>query len=283
MTGLRSGAVVFCGLLLGLGLLTGIPEAALAGQVKLTSDNLLYDPTSRLVRAEGNVHLEREELELRSNFAEGDPAGERFRAWGSVKAQWPSQKMELSAQEILVIDKSPRRMTASGQVVLTRPQERLSASSLEWIFGPAPEYLAKGGVVAEMPGRVLEAQEAGRKGDRFWASKVRRFEDRKEKISLQAGRIDARIIGEEMSELSAEGQVSAVVEGSDGNPVKLKGDRLLYSKAKGTVALVGNAEALQSGRVVRSQSILYDLSSRRIEAQGRPQLIFTPGKGNESP
>lgn len=283
MTGLRSGAVVFCGLLLGLGLLTGIPEAALAGQVKLTSDNLLYDPTSRLVRAEGNVHLEREELELRSNFAEGDPAGERFRAWGSVKAQWPSQKMELSAQEILVIDKSPRRMTASGQVVLTRPQERLSASSLEWIFGPAPEYLAKGGVVAEMPGRVLEAQEAGRKGDRFWASKVRRFEDRKEKLSLQAGRIDARIIGEEMSELSAEGQVSAVVEGSDGNPVKLKGDRLLYSKAKGTVALVGNAEALQSGRVVRSQSILYDLSSRRIEAQGRPQLIFTPGKGNESP
>ncbi len=283
MTGLRSGAVVFCGLLLGLGLLTGIPEAALAGQVKLTSDNLLYDPTSRLVRAEGNVHLEREELELRSNFAEGDPAGERFRAWGSVKAQWPSQKMELSAQEILVIDKSPRRMTASGQVVLTRPQERLSASSLEWIFGPTPEYLAKGGVVAEMPGRVLEAQEAGRKGDRFWASKVRRFEDRKEKISLQAGRIDARIIGEEMSELSAEGQVSAVVEGSDGNPVKLKGDRLLYSKAKGTVALVGNAEALQSGRVVRSQSILYDLSSRRIEAQGRPQLIFTPGKGNESP
>lgn len=283
MTGLRSGAVVFCGLLLGLGLLTGIPEAALAGQVKLTSDNLLYDPTSRLVRAEGNVHLEREELELRSNFAEGDPAGERFRAWGSVKAQWPSQKMELSAQEILVIDKSPRRMTASGQVVLTRPQERLSASSLEWIFGPAPEYLAKGGVVAEMPGRVLETQEAGRKGDRFWASKVRRFEDRKEKLSLQAGRIDARIIGEEMSELSAEGQVSAVVEGSDGNPVKLKGDRLLYSKAKGTVALVGNAEALQSGRVVRSQSILYDLSSRRIEAQGRPQLIFTPGKGNESP
>ena len=59
----------------------------------------------------------------------------------------------------------------------------------------------------------------------------------------------------------------------------LKGDKLLYSKAKGTVALVGNAQALQEGRSVKSETLLYDVTSRRIEAQGRPQLVFTPSKG----
>jgi len=271
------------GLVLGLGLLAGSLEPAHASQVKLTSDILTYDPESRLVRAEGNVRLERQGLELMAGFAEGDPAGERFRAWGSIKARWAVHKMDLSAQEILLLDRVPQRVTASGQVVLTRPQERLTASSLEWIFGPSPEYVAKGGVVAEMPGRLLEAQEAGRKGDRFWASQVRRFEDRQGKISLKAGRIEAQTDGEILRELTATGQVSAVVEGSDGTAVNLKGDRLLYSKAKGTVALVGNAEAFQSGRSVRSETILYDLATKRIEAQGRPQLIFTPGKENKTP
>ena len=271
------------GLLLCLGFLAGSAEAVVANQVKLTSDTLTYDPASRMIRAEGNVRLERQGMDLAAGFAEGDPAGERFRAWGSVKARWTTQKMELSAQEISLIDRAPQRVTASGQVVLTRPQERLSASSLEWTFGASPEYVAKGSVVAEMPGRVLEAGEAGRKGNRFWASQVRRFEDRKEKITLKAGRIDAQTDGEDLRELTATGQVSAIVEGSDGTPITLKGDRLVYSKTGATVALLGNAEALQSGRSVRSEKILYDLSSRRIEAQGRPQLIFIPDKESKAP
>lgn len=283
MPGSGKPAGFLCVLLLSFVFLALGPGTAIASQVKLTSDKLTYDPESRLVRAEGNVRLEREGLVLAAGFAEGDPAGERFRAWGLVKAKWTAHKMELSAQEISLIDRAPQRVTASGQVVLTRPQERLAAASLEWVFGPSPEYLAQGGVVAEMPGRVLEAREAGRKGDRFWASQVRRFEDKQERISLKAGRIEAQADGEGLRELTATGQVSAVAESGDGSPVTLKGDRLLFSKAKGIVALVGNAEAIQSGRSVRSETILYNLASRRIEAQGRPQLIFTPGKENKTP
>ncbi|MFA0888935.1 MAG: LptA/OstA family protein [Synergistales bacterium] len=277
------GIRLFLVLLLGLTLLSAISGMAGASEVRLTSDTLIYDPASRLVRAEGNVRLDRQGLNLTSAFAEGDPAGERFRAWGSVKARWSEQKMELAAEEVSLVERAPRLVSASGNVLLTRPQERLSASSLDWVFGPVPEYVARGGVRAEMPGRVLEAEEAGRKGDRFWASKVLRFEDRREKISMKAGRVEALTEGEELRELTASGQVSAVVEGADGTPVRLRGDRLLYSKSKGTVALVGSAEAVQSGRSVRSESILYDLSSRRIEAQGRPQLTFTPGKEKKEP
>ncbi len=277
------GIRLFLVLLLGLTLLSAISGMAGASEVSLTSDTLIYDPASRLVRAEGNVRLDRQGLNLTSAFAEGDPAGERFRAWGSVKARWSEQKMELAAEEVSLVERVPRRVSASGNVLLTRPQERLSASSLDWVFGPVPEYVARGGVRAEMPGRVLEAEEAGRKGDRFWASKVLHFEDRREKISMKAGRVEALTEGEELRELTASGQVSAVVEGADGTPVRLRGDRLLYSKNKGTVALVGSAEAVQSGRSVRSESILYDLSSRRIEAQGRPQLTFTPGKEKKEP
>jgi lipopolysaccharide transport protein LptA len=277
------GIRLFLVLLLGLTLLSAISGMAGASEVRLTSDTLIYDPASRLVRAEGNVRLDRQGLNLTSAFAEGDPAGERFRAWGSVKARWSEQKMELAAEEVSLVERVPRRVSASGNVLLTRPQERLSASSLDWVFGPVPEYVARGGVRAEMPGRVLEAEEAGRKGGRFWASKVLHFEDRREKISMKAGRVEALTEGEELRELTASGQVSAVVEGADGTPVRLRGDRLLYSKNKGTVALVGSAEAVQSGRSVRSESILYDLSSRRIEAQGRPQLTFTPGKEKKEP
>lgn len=277
------GIRFFRSLLLGLSLLAAVSATAGASEVRLTSDTLIYDPASRLVRAEGNVRLDRQGLTLTSAFAEGDPAGERFRAWGSVKASWGDQKMELSAEEVTLTDRVPRRVSASGKVLLTRPQERLTASFLDWVFGPSQEYVAKGGVKAEMPGRVLEAEEAGRKGDRFWASQVRRFEDRREKLSVKAGRVEARTEGEELRELTASSQVFAVVEGSDGTPVNLRGDRLLYSKNKGSVALVGNAEAVQSGHSVRSESILYDLASRRIEAQGRPQLIFTPGKEKKEP
>lgn len=253
------------------------------GQVRLSADTLTYDPESRLVRAEGSVHLEREGLDLKAGFAEGDPAGERFRAWGPVKVRWPVQKMELSAQEASLVERGSRKVVASGQVVLTRPQERLAASELEWVFGPVPEYVARGAVVAEMPGRRLEAREAGRKGDLFWAAGVSRFEERTEGISLKAGRIEARSEGQEMRELTATGEVSAIVERAGEPTVTLKGDKLLYSKAKGTVALVGNAQALQEGRSVKSETLLYDVTSRRIEAQGRPQLVFTPNKENKAP
>ncbi len=274
---------VFFAFLLGVAFLTAFSGTASAGEIRLTSDTLIYDPASRLVRAEGNVRLERQGLDLKANYAEGDPAGERFRAWGAVRAHWKEQKMDLSAEEVSLVDKAPRRILASGQVLLERPRERLAASTLEWVFGPSPEYVAKGGVRVEVPGRILEAAEAGRKNDRFWARQVTRFEDQGEKISMKAGQIEAVIEEDGLKDLTATGQVSAVVVGSDGGPVKLKGDRLLFSKGKNTVALVGNAEAVQSGRSVRSESILYDLATRRIEAQGRPQLIFTPGKENASP
>lgn len=137
--------------------------------------------------------------------------------------------------------------------------------------------------MAEMPGRRLEAREAGRKGDLFWAAGVSRFEERTEGISLKAGRIEARSEGQEMRELTATGEVSAIVERAGEPTVTLKGDKLLYSKAKGTVALVGNAQALQEGRSVKSETLLYDVTSRRIEAQGRPQLVFTPSKENKAP
>lgn len=283
MRGRLKGNPFFLAFLFGVAFLNAFSGTASAGEIKLTSDTLIYDPASRLVRAEGNVRLEREGLDLKANFAEGDPAGERFRAWGAVRAHWEEQKMDLSAEEVSLFDRPPRRILASGQVLLERPRERLAASSVEWVFGPSPEYVAKGGVRVEVPGRVLEAAEAGRKNDRFWARQVTRFEDQGEKISLKAGQIEAATEGDSLKDLTATGQVSAVVVGSDGVPVKLKGDRLLYSKGKNTVALVGNAEAVQSGRSVRSESILYNLATRRIEAQGRPQLIFTPGKETASP
>jgi lipopolysaccharide transport protein LptA len=283
MRGRLKGKPFFFAFLLGVSFLAAFPGAASAEEIKLTSDTLIYDPASRLVRAEGNVRLQRQGLDLKANFAEGDPSGERFRAWGAVRAHWKEQKMDLSAEEVSLVEQAPRRVLASGQVLLERPRERLAASSIGGGFGPSPEYVAKGGVKAEAPGRILEAAEAGRKNDRFWARQVTRFEDQGEKISLKAGQIEAATDGEGLKELTATGQVSAVVVGSDGVPVKLRGDRLLYSKGKKTVALIGNAEAVQSGRSVRSESILYDLATRRIEAQGRPQLIFTPGKENPSP
>jgi lipopolysaccharide transport protein LptA len=283
MSGSRKKLSVLLSLLMAAGILLAGPEAGCASQVKLTADTLTFDPETRLVRAEGNVRLERQGLELSAGSAEGDTGGDRFRAWSSVKARWSGQKIDLSADEVTLFDRLPQKITAAGRVLLTRPGEKLAASSLEWIFGQTPEYVARGGVTAEMPGRVLEAGEAGRKGDLLWASQVKRFEDRREKISLRAGRIEARAEGEGLRELAASGEVSAVLEGENGIPVTLKGDRLLYSKAKGTVALVGNAEAFQAGRNVRSETILYDIASRRIEAQGRPQLIFTPGKESKSP
>lgn len=273
----------FRAFLLGFAFLAAVSGTSSAGEIRLTSDTLIYDPGSRVVRAEGNVRLERQGLNLTASFAEGDPAGERFRAWGAVKAHWKEQKMELTAEEVSLIDRAPKRVLASGQVLLVRPGERLAAASLEWVFGSTTEYVARGGIKAEAPGRVLEAAEAGRKNEQFWARQVTRFEDKGEKISLKAGRIEARTEGDGLKELTATGQVAAVIAGSEGGPVNLKGDRLLYSKDKGKVALVGNAEAVQSGRSVRSESILYDLATRRIEAQGRPQLIFTPGKESRSP
>jgi len=273
----------FFAFLIGAAFLAAVSGTASAVEIKLTSDILIYDPASRLVRAEGNVRLERQGLDLKASFAEGDPAGERFRAWGSVRAHWKEQKMDLSAEEVSLVDQIPRRVLASGQVLLVRPQERLAASSIEWVFAPSPEYVAKGGVKAEAPNRILEAAEAGRKSDRFWAREVTRFEDKGEKITLKAGQIEAFTEGDGLKDLSATGQVYAVLAGPEGNPVRLRGDRLLYSKGKGTVTLVGNAEAVQSGRSVRSESLLYDLATRRIEAQGRPQLIFTPGKESPSP
>jgi lipopolysaccharide export system protein LptA len=62
-------------------------------------------------------------------------------------------------------------------------------------------------------------------------------------------------------------------------PTRIQGDRAVYSLARGSLVVTGNVSAVQDGRSLRSESLIYFPKQNRVEATGSPQLIF---KLNES-
>ncbi len=251
--------------------------AGFAAEVSLKADSMQYDPATHLIKAEGNVHLSRSDGDLFGDRGYGNTEGTDFVLEGSVRGNFRKENADISCRYMkLTTDVPPsrrRRVIASGDVVLTRSNDRLSSRMLSWEIG-TDNYRAEGRVLGHFASHAIDADLVARNGERFWGKGVRRYEDRSQKMTLSADDLSGLVKANKVTEAEASGDLAMDILDHQGNKIRITGDKGIFSEARGTLVVSGNAMAVQEGRSVRAESLVLHLDTRRIEALGKPSLTF---------
>ncbi|MBR0151433.1 MAG: hypothetical protein IJP89_08730, partial [Synergistaceae bacterium] len=104
---------------------------------------------------------------------------------------------------------------------------------------------------------------------KFWIAKAHNLEDSSRGLSFGADSVEGIIIGGDLHELTA--KKSVWLKGkpkSQEQAVSLKGDNALYSLERGSVVVSGHVVAVQGGRTLKSDSVVYFPDQNRVEAIG---------------
>ncbi len=232
-------------------LLAGV---AFGAEVNLTADSMRYDSKKGLFFGEGNVRLSRAGLVLVARLVEGDMEGKRVRFIGDVRAdgKWDDDVVELACEEV-----------ATG-------------------FEQTRNYRFSGGVRGRFGKRMIDADLMVLSGDAFSVDKVRSFVDDDLRVFLSASSIDGHIAKGAVTDVTARGGVVVKSSPKKDLPTTIKGARAVYSKDRGSIVVSGGVTAVQGDRTLRAESLVYFLSSGKIEAVGKPQIVF-PLKGSSEP
>ena len=162
-------------------------------------------------------------------------------------------------------------------------QVDLKAGKLSLSFAEVPTCRFQGGVkgvVGAMRldadrltliglGGIMEAAQGDRQ-TKFWVVKARNLEDRSQGLSFGADAVEGVLRGGELHTLTADKGVwlKGKPKAAGGEAVSLRGSHALYSLDRGSVVLSGNVSAVQGGRTLKSESIVYFPSQNRVEAMG---------------
>ena len=158
----------------------------------------------------------------------------------------------------------------------------LQAGNLELFFGEPPSCKVAKGVRGGVGEIVLDAERLtliGRGGlsgadegdgrTKVWMTNVRRVEDRSMGIAFGADSVEGMLREGVLVSMTAKSKVW--IEGRpnrSGDAVSLRGDRAVYSEERGSVVLSGNVRAVQRGRTLTSDSLVYFPDQNRVEALG---------------
>ena len=248
-----------------------------ADKVRLSADTMRYEPGALTFTAEGNVRILRGNSVLTASRGTGKSDGSLFRLEGDVHCDMPDRKLRFSCDRIVYFPKENSRIEAFGNVEAQGEENSLRASEVLWRLGDIPHYTASGDVYAAWGERAFEARLATRKGNKFWVKGMRRFEDTREGVRIAAPVLEGSLRNEDVTEVVASGGVMMETLGAKGVPVRITGNKCIYSLTKGTMVISGRAFAKQGDRTVRAENLVFRLATRVIEAKGKPQLVFTVG------
>lgn len=104
---------------------------------------------------------------------------------------------------------------------------------------------------------------------RFIIANARNLEDTSKGLTFSASSVEGRMMNGEVQEMTADKKIS--IRGkpkSKGQAVSLTGDRAVYSLERGSVVVSGHVVAVQGGRTLRSDSVVYFPDQNRVEALG---------------
>ena len=104
---------------------------------------------------------------------------------------------------------------------------------------------------------------------KFWIVKARNLEDSSRGMSFGADSVEGIIRAGDLYEMTAKKNVWLKGKPkAKGDAVSLKGDNALYSLERGSVVVSGHVVAVQGGRTLKSDSIVYFPEQNRVEALG---------------
>ncbi len=267
-------ALVFC--------LSGVLPSCVQGQeMTLQADSLDYDPSRGTVEASGNVTLNRDGVVLVAPHGEGAVGGGEFHLWGDVKGSWKERGVELRAGDVRFLNGGSGRLEARGRARLVSDGDRIEAEMLSWELDSDSVYSASGDVRGNLGRRSFLAASFERQGDRIEVRDVTEMVDPELGGRLSARLIEGTLDGPDVETLEASGSVAMEVKRAGNGPVKVTGQKALYSKARGTLVISGEARAVQQDRIISADSIVLHVSSGRIEALGSPKLTFPLAGGGD--
>lgn len=249
-----------------------------SGKASLTADRIEFDPRTNLIKARGNVHMTRPDGALSGDFGTGTTDGRSFEMTGNVRGRFEKEDLDIACGYIkLSTDGSvpPKRtIIASGDARLTRGDDEIASDRISWELD-SEAYRASGNVLGSYEHYSIDSDTVSRSGEKFSATNIRKYSDKKRDFVLSAARADGVLdrLGE-VVELLAEGGVVMDAPDEKGNMVRITGDKGLFSVARGTLVISGNSMIDQPGRNLHAESIVYHLDTERIEALGRPSLIM---------
>ena len=104
---------------------------------------------------------------------------------------------------------------------------------------------------------------------KFWLTKVRNLEDTSRGLSFGADSLEGIIRNGDLYDLTAKKGVWLKGKPkAKGDAVSINGDNALYSLERGSVVLSGHVVAVQGGRTLKSDSVVYFPEQNRVEALG---------------
>jgi lipopolysaccharide export system protein LptA len=252
----------------------------------MSADTIKYNVNTKKISAVGNVIIKREGATLWGDRGEGSMETSEFTLEGNVKGTFPAEKTDLTADKVkwkgTKSTDNDGIAEAVGNVRLTRgANEKIDADYILWELG-TQNYTAKGNVNAKTENNILIAEEAGRHKDRFWGKKVTRYEDIRQKITVSADSVEGTTVKEEINELNATGNVVIDFVDKEGLKSRVTGDNGVYSKAKATFVVSGNAKAVRSdGKTVSADTIIVHEDTNDIEAKGNSRITFVTGENKD--
>ncbi|MDR3331348.1 MAG: hypothetical protein LBT08_01855, partial [Synergistaceae bacterium] len=246
-------------------------------EARLTADSMNYDPATGRITAFGNVRFMRPDGEIFGDRGAGNANGRDFEVHGNVRGNFTREAAEIVCESLFLSSagESPlrRKITASGDVILTRDGDRMSAQTITWEMD-RDNYKATGEVIGTFAQYSIDSDLIARNEDKIWAHNIRRYEDRDRGLFLSAGKASGIIRESEVVELIADGEVIMSMPDNMGVVSRATGDKCVFSLDRGTIVISGNAAVKQGERRLNASSIVYHLDSGRIDALGQPTLVF---------
>lgn len=279
----------YCALVAICVICASMPVAA-AEKVKkqntVSADDIRYNINTGEARAVGNVKMTRDGAVLTGDEAEGNMNKQTLTVRGNVKGNFPKEKITLSSNSATwtgdKTKKTDGTVEAMGSVVLTHGEnDKLTAGWVQWEPG-TNNYSARGNVDSIIENKILQADVATRKGNKFWAREVRRYEDIVQRFALSAKSVegsfatDGKTGKEILHEMTADKNVVMDYKDNEGLTTRVTGDKAVYSKDRGTIVVSGNTQATRSdGKTVTADTMVVHDDTRVIEAKGNSKIVFT--------
>ncbi len=256
-------------------------SAAESVQTQLTADVMDYDMETGDFSAKGNVKIVREDVTLVADAGAANTKTQKARMWGNAHAYGKYRGEDLDAK----CHQVDADFSASGG-----------------------KYAMSGDVDATFGIRVLRSETANLDGQKFSATAVTHFEDKKQGVVLACDTLDGDYDAKGVRVAHAVGHVAGVQtdetrivklwcddlyysredgtttaigkpridsERLDGKGAKrtiLESDTMVHSWADNSVVATGNARALQDDRKITADVLIYNPQTGKIDAKGTPRI-----------
>lgn len=245
---------------------TSQAQSALPDKVTLSANRMRFDSQTGDFLAEGNVIIKAGDLTVTAPQGSGNVERQEVSFNSGIRAfgKWQGEKIDLNANKVnLTLNDNPT-CRLEGKVNGGYGSTKFDADRVTLV--------GTGGI------RGLSRPGSKSNQTKFWLVNARNLEDTSKKIAFGAGNIEGVIRRGTLYDMTADKNVwlrgryqNATKKNSSSSsaePVNLRGDHAIYSLERGSVVLSGGVSAVQGGRTLKSDSLVYFPDQNRVEAIG---------------